>query len=83
MNFKILQTDSRKSKWDSLSGTKGVILCLHATSSLDDAWICFVLIILSPVQGAGRNGADSNSMEFEAKSARDGAWLVLLWVIHI
>lgn len=31
----------------------------------------------------GRNGADSNSMEFEAKSARDGAWYdVAMFLSH-
>ena len=28
------------------------------------------------VQSAGKNGSDNSQMEFEAKSARDGAWLV-------
>ncbi|KAL3508719.1 hypothetical protein ACH5RR_028120 [Cinchona calisaya] len=30
--------------------------------------------VLSTVQSAGRNGSDNSAMEFEAKSARDGAW---------
>lgn len=34
--------------------------------------------MLSTVQSAGRNGSDNSQMEFEAKSARDGAWLGIL-----
>lgn len=34
------------------------------------------------VQSAGRNASDSSQMEFEAKSARDGAWFVFWNVLN-
>lgn len=43
-------------------------LCIYCV-----LFITFIVYLL--VQCTDRNGADSNSMEFEAKSARDGAWL--------
>lgn len=48
-----------------------------------DTWIDMTEAPQSLLSTGSRNGADSNSMEFEAKSARDGAWYdVAMFLSH-